>query len=86
MLKSLNESDENVANLLLKRYTLQIENLKINVDKSECDDVDSQSVNDLDEWNFRESILKCLYARDIKFPSSKQLIIRIFKFVLFIFT
>ncbi len=69
VLKSINETDDSVslANLLIKRYTLQIENLKTNADT----DSDDECVSDLDEWNFRESILKCLYAKDVKYPSGK---------------
>ena len=70
------ESEQETANLLLKRYTLQIENLKRGkkqgIEESSSDEENShdQTNVDLDDWNFRESILKCLYAKDIKYPAS----------------
>ncbi len=60
-------------NLLIKRYTLQIENLFENAaNESDEDYVESKNepVSALDEWNFRDSILRCLYSKETQFPAS----------------
>lgn len=82
MLKSVstieNDSEKNINataaaatndfNLLIKRYTLQIECLLLRGEHNTC----ANSESTADEWNFRESILKCLYAKDVQYPKSKR--------------
>jgi hypothetical protein len=76
VLKSFSEeTDESMdKNLLIKRFTLQIENLKIPTsnpdDTKSSDEEDNDTEETLDDWNFRESILKCLYAKDVKYPAN----------------
>ena len=77
-----NDKSNSSANLLLKRFTLQVEDLHLSdatpTDGADTDDSDDNQVEedssaqngDLDEWNFRESILKCLYSKDTKYPAS----------------
>ena len=54
ILSATSDSKKNNLNLLLKRYTLQIENMS--------DETDAQS--DHMEWEFRDTLLKCLYSKD----------------------
>lgn len=49
----LNSSTKS-KNLLIKRYTLQIENLT-------CDEKSYDF-----EWEFRDTLLKCLYSREFE--------------------
>lgn len=64
VLKAMSEDGpSNDVNLLIKRYTLQIEKLSQQSHETE-----------IDEWNFRDSILKCLYAKDIAYPKSKKIL------------
>lgn len=68
MLKAMSEDEPaNDVNLLIKRYTLQIEMLGRHGHQDE-----------MDEWNFRDSILKCLYAKDIVYPKSKKISLKYF--------
>jgi hypothetical protein len=64
VLKSTSSED---SNLLIKRYTLQVEYLfqkiKDNFNKEEHQDLD-------EDWYFRDAILKCLYSKDIQYPTS----------------
>jgi hypothetical protein len=76
-LKSVKHSDEiNRVNLLIKRYTVQIEMLDQTENVSEDDlDEDNEINNDILlmnklEWQFRDSILKCLYSQDFQYPAS----------------
>ena len=64
VLKSTNNEDSNI-NLLIKRYTLQVEYLflKTNDNSNEEEEVD-------EDWYFRDAILKCLYSKDIQYPTS----------------
>ena len=84
MLKSSEGSETSRTlneNLLIKRYTLQIENAcNESGENSEDCVVSKENLNEsigenepesaLDEWNFRDSILKCLYAKETQFPAS----------------
>ena len=76
-MKSVKHSDEiNRVNLLIKRYTVQIEMLDQTENVSEDDlDEDNETNNDILlmnklEWQFRDSILKCLYSQDFQYPAS----------------
>ncbi len=76
-MKSVKHSDEiNRVNLLIKRYTVQIEMLDQTENVSEDDlDEDNEINNDILlmnklEWQFRDSILKCLYSQDFQYPAS----------------
>ena len=61
--------DEETINLLIRRYTLQIECLDDNITLGEQSNGDSS----LDEWNFRDSLLKCLYSNpSFQYPDSKN--------------
>ena len=78
MLKDTNENE----NLLIKRFTLQIEDLKMAHDQDSSDEDEFGSNNqvaDLDEWNFRESILKCLYSKHSRFPAGSLIYGSFFK-------
>ena len=71
-----NDSDEDsVSNMLIKRYTIHIESLldsdDLNDDSDDEDDPNSNST-DLPSRlmnEFRDSILKCLYAKDINYST-----------------
>ena len=76
-MKSVKHSDEiNRVNLLIKRYTVQIEMIDQTENVSEDDlDEDNETNNDILlmnklEWQFRDSILKCLYSQDFQYPAS----------------
>ena len=62
--------------MLIKRYTVQIEMLDQTENVSEDDlDEDNEINNDILlmnklEWQFRDSILKCLYSQDFQYPAS----------------
>lgn len=55
-----NSDDEN--NLLIKRFTLQVEHVLLNVLKK-SDDLD-------EDWYFRDCILKCLYSKEAQYPAN----------------
>ena len=65
-------------NLLVKRFTLQIENLaEASVDSGDesgeekaADEWDEDEFNNKQEWQFRDSLLKCLYSQDAQYPAS----------------
>ncbi len=79
-----NKPNEN--NLLLKRFTLQIDTSQLNNDTGDkcmismenninTEDLDQQlAVINNDEWQFRDSLLKCLYSPDVQYSTSKILI------------
>jgi hypothetical protein len=54
ILNASSDSKKNNLNLLLKRYTLQIENLSDETDR----------LNDDMEWELRDTLLNCLYSKD----------------------
>ena len=56
-------------NLLIKRYTLEIENVAADLNKK-IDQNEDQLLNPNDEWNYRDSLLKCLYSKDNQYPIS----------------
>jgi len=66
-------------NLLVKRFTLQIENLaEASVDSGDesgeekaADEWDEDEFNNKQEWQFRDSLLKCLYSQDAQYPASR---------------
>ena len=82
VLKSSGESETDSSNLLIKRFTLQIENLKQLIDSDsdesanepDIEEIDEQEPNkeslrtSQDEWQFRDSLLKCLYSQEPNYP------------------
>lgn len=85
MLKSVKPNDAsldemNRINLLIKRYTVQVEMLDRQLDSASENDSDEDGISEEDgdimtmsnklEWQFRDSILKCLYSQDFQYPTS----------------
>jgi hypothetical protein len=74
--------------LLIKRYTLEIDNLVGSLDGYANDPVENKNfaLDSDDEWNYRDSILKCLYSKDVQYPFSdhKFLILCVDRYFLFI--
>ncbi len=84
-MKSASIVEANVKrNLLIKRFTLQIENLAIgrldsqgsSEDEEKAvegwdEDNESCNIDFKQEWQFRDSLLKCLYSEDAHYPASK---------------
>lgn len=85
MLKSVKPNDSsldemNRVNLLIKRYTVQVEMLDSQPESASEDGSDEDGISEEDgdivsmtnklEWQFRDSILKCLYSQDFQYPTS----------------
>jgi hypothetical protein len=66
-------------NLLVRRFTLQIENLAEasagsgdeSGEEKAADEWDEDEFNNKQEWQFRDSLLKCLYSQDAQYPASR---------------
>jgi hypothetical protein len=77
LIKEPTDSSQN-ANLLIKRYTLEIDDLASNSSSQEAnkfiENNEEMLLDSDDEWNFRDSILKCLYSKDVSYPFSEILL------------
>lgn len=68
------------VNLLIKRYTVQVEMLDSQSDSASENGSDEDGTSEENgdlvskinklEWQFRDSILKCLYSQDFQYPTS----------------
>ena len=83
VLKSSGDSETDSSNLLMKRFTLQIENLKQLIDSDSDESAKEPDIEEIDEqepnkesllrssqyeWQFRDSLLKCLYSQEPNYP------------------
>ena len=73
LIKETSESNPVDTNLLIKRYTLEIEDLNESSALRILNDSNELVLSEDEEWEFRDSILKCLWSKEFQYSSSKYI-------------